>query len=93
MATLNMDNVDSLGQLAADTAMKAAVHYIKFHGLKVDTDTLVETLRANCKIQLPVALRDAKEALDANMEAVAEQTFIATMVLAGHDAAKEACHI
>ncbi len=40
-------------------------------------------------IRLPQALQEAKETLDVHMDQVAEQTFAASMVLAGIEAAKE----
>ena len=52
-------------------------------------DHFCEVLQRNIKARLPKALADAKEALDAHMEAQAEQTFAAEMILAGIDAANE----
>jgi hypothetical protein len=46
-------------------------------------------LREKVSAAVPQALADAKKAFDANMEAVALQTFAASMSLAGIGAAKE----
>lgn len=82
--------MDQLVTVAADTAMKAAVQYIHANGLGYDLDALLACLRANVKARFQEALADSKRALDANMGKIAEQTFLATMALAGIDAAKEA---
>lgn len=57
-------------------------------------EDLFEFIKAELKTGLPAALDDAKEALDANMSAVAEQTFVASITICGIDAAKAwlACH-
>ena len=81
---------NKLGQAAADTAMRAAVSYIKHHNLKADVDALLSCVRAHMKALLGEALFDAKAAIDAHMPQVAETTFLATMAKAGIEAAKEA---
>ena len=81
---------DSLVKFAVDAAIRGAVEYLKAHNLAADPDALLSCVRSWCKIKLPEALRDAKDALDAGMSEVAEQTFAATMALAGIEAAKEA---
>ena len=79
-----------LARFAVDAAARSAVEYLKAHNLKADPDALLSCIRSWCKIKLPEALRDAKDALDAGMSQAAEQTFAATMALAGIEAAKEA---
>lgn len=82
--------VDRLGTIAADVAMRAAAEYIRINNLKVlDYDAATECLRSYCKSRLPMALKDAKDALDCGMGQVAEATFKATMAMAGIEAAKE----
>lgn len=84
---------DQLIQVAANTAMKAAAEYIHKNHLSYEIDSLLACLRANVKARFQEALVESKQALDcnSNMALVAEQTFLATMALAGIDAAKEAC--
>jgi hypothetical protein len=86
MATTLMD-------VAIKAATQGAIEHIKANSLKVDFATLSESLRSMTKIRMPAALHDAKAALDAGMGSVAEQTFLASMVLAGIEAAKESCYI
>jgi len=82
----------NLADVAVKAATQGAVEYIKANNLKVDFANLSESLRTMVMIRLPAALHDAKEALDAGMDQVANQTFLASMVLAGIDAAKKACY-
>ena len=74
----------------AEVAMRAAAEYLARHSLTADPVALTECLKAHLKAALPIALADAKRALDARMEAVALQTFEASLALAGIEAAKEA---
>lgn len=80
----------NLGTVAADVAMKSAVEYMSVHNLEADLDALTECIRFWCKSKLPQAIKDASDAYEANMPKIAEATFIATMRLAGIEAAKEA---
>jgi hypothetical protein len=84
---------NTLADVAIKAATAGAIEYIKTHNLKVDFAFLSESLRAMTKARLPEALHDAKAALDANMGQIAEQTFLASMVLAGVEAAKESCYV
>jgi hypothetical protein len=87
---MNLSNIDSLGTIAANVAMKAAAEYIRANNLKVlDYEAATECLKSYCKTRLPIALQEAKEALDCGMTQVAEMTFKATMAQAGIEAAKE----
>lgn len=90
MSTATQPATDGLGKVAAEVAMGAAILYLKQHNLDADTGALAECLRTWCRIKLPEALRDAKEAIAAHMPQAAEATFRATMALAGIEAAKEA---
>jgi hypothetical protein len=89
MATAIDRATERLGTAAADAAMRAAVEYLRTRGLEVNTDRLVDALRAHVKARLPEALRDAREALACRMTGAATATFLASMQLAGIDAAKE----
>jgi len=80
----------SLGDVAIEIATRGAWEYLRVHQLQADPEALAECLRSWCKIKLPLALKDAKDAIDAHMPQVAEATFAATMVQAGIEAAKEA---
>ncbi len=85
-----MQSLDAFAQIAADTAMRAAAEYIRVHGLKVlDYDAATACLKTYVKTRLLQALLDAREAFEAGMGAVAQQTFLASMRLAGIEAAKE----
>lgn len=81
---------NDLGTVAAQIAMKSAVQYLTVHKLKADPAALAECLKSWCKIQLPAALHDAREAMNCGMSQIAEATFAATMSIAGIEAAKEA---
>ncbi len=67
-----------------------AREYMTKHNLKANQDALAACCKSWLKIQLPIALRDAKEALDCGMTHVAEATFKASLFQAGIEAAKEA---
>jgi hypothetical protein len=84
------DATDSLTRAAAGIAMRAAATYLDKHGLKVADALIVEQLRATIPARFREAIADAREAIDLGMTAVGEETFAASMVLAGIDAAKEA---
>jgi len=79
-----------LGEVATAAALGGAMEYLKAHRLTAIPSDLRECLAAHVKAAVPKALADAKEAFAAGMPEVAEQTFAATMVLAGIEAAKEA---
>ena len=82
---------EQLGQEAADIAIRGALRYLQRHG-RLDLATankLEEPLRRCVKAAIPVALADAKAALDCGMVAVARATFAATMLQAGIAAGKE----
>lgn len=87
---MNENKNMNLAEIATQTAMQAAVEYLRVHNLKANDAALVSCLKAWCKIKLPEALRDAKEAFDCGMHQVGQATFLATMKLAGIEAAKEA---
>jgi hypothetical protein len=83
-----MDN--ELAATACRIASQGAIEYLRVHGLTADMTALSECIRSWVKIKLPDALGDAREALACGMGHVAEQTFAASMMLAGIEAAKEA---
>jgi hypothetical protein len=76
--------------IACEISMRAAINYLQVHDLTADDKALSECLRDWCKIKLPQAMADAKEAIECGMTKAAEATFAATMRLAGIEAAKEA---
>lgn len=87
---MNASRIDQLGTAAAEIAMRAAAEYVRANNLKVlDYDAATACLRSWCKIKLPQALADAKQAQECGMSHVAEMTFKATMAEAGIEAAKE----
>ena len=67
-----------------------AQEYLRCHNLRADDSALLACCKSWLKIELPNALRDAKEAMDCHMPQVAETTFKATLFNAGIEAAKEA---
>jgi len=81
---------DRLGGVAAEAAMRSAAEYLLHHDLTAEPSALCACLRSWIKIKLDEALRDAKQALEAHMPGAAEATFLASMRLAGIEAAKEA---
>ena len=70
-------------------ANRAANEYLAGHGLKADEKALVACLTSWVQTKFPEAMKDARTALDCGMKQVAEQTFAASMALAGVEAAKE----
>lgn len=84
-------SVQTLGAMASDCAIKAAFAYLERHGQMTleNCDKLSDSLRRLCRAALPIALQDAKEALDCGMRETAIATFKATMMQAGIAAAKE----
>ena len=81
---------ERLADVAAQVAGRAAYVYMDKHGLKAEPSALAESLKAMVKLRMGEALHDAKEALDCGMRKMAEMAFVATMIEAGIDAAKEA---
>ena len=86
---MTASSLSSLAQVATDTAILAAATYLRKHGLQAPPEVLSSFLMDWIKIKLPEALRDAKEAIDAGMAEAAQQTFLASMMQAGIEAAKE----
>lgn len=95
---LNLSNIDNLGTLAAEIAMRAAVNFLKQNcpmlmgTAKLSDDeigALLNLIKQHAKAAVVEALADAKKAVEAGMLAAAEQTFKATMALAGIKAAKQ----
>lgn len=82
-----------LGDLAAKALMQAAVDWWQAHvqgtSLETAAATMVLHLRVRGKTALGEGLADAKEAFDAGLGQVAEATFLATIRLAGIQAAKD----
>lgn len=76
-----------LATVYAQVMMKAAVVYCEQHGIKIDAEHLSQCLKAH-KETIRGALKDAKDALDANMPQVAETTFRASAAQAGIAAAQ-----
>lgn len=84
------DGPATLGTIAADTAMKAAVEYLIRTGNPYrDYEALAAELRLGVVAAMPGALDDAKEAIEAGMSSMAQATFITSMRLAGIEAAKK----
>ena len=81
---------EHLAAIAIQSAAMAARAYLNNHDLSADPDALCECIKSHVKISLPVALADAQQALDVGMKDAAAATFIASMRLAGIEAAKEA---
>ena len=84
-----MSKIDSLAKAGCEIAMRAAAKYVQENKLAPDLEQLVSALKQHINDALPVALQDAREALECRMDAIAERTFAASMVVAGIKAAKE----
>lgn len=85
-----MPNVDSLGTLAANQAMKAAADWFRQNKMvEIDYQRATDLIREHARRALPQALADAKDAIDARMSSAASATFSASFRLAGINAAKE----
>ena len=69
-------NIDEFWQLAADTANRAALQYLRAHGQQTAAPRLAKCLRSWCKMKLSEALHDAREAVEAGMGQVAEATLV-----------------
>lgn len=82
-------NTTDLVRPAVQAAMRAAVQYLQVHNLEAEDRALTDALKAHVKAKIGEAIDDAKAAIDCGMTDVAEQTFIASMVLAGVSAARE----
>lgn len=82
--------MEKLVDFAIGQAATAAREYLTVHNLKADSGALADCLRAILKIRLPQALNEVREAMDLRMDKVAQATFVASMRLAGIEAAKEA---
>lgn len=80
----------NLGEASVHIAFKAARQYCAVHDLTANDESLFACCKSWCKIKLPEALHDAKEALACGMNQAAEQTFALSMAAAGIEAAKEA---
>ena len=85
--------ITALGRSAVEIAANAAADYLRNKKVTgrsgIDTQKLLDIIRAQVKSHLDEALNDAKDALDANMSQVATATFKASMIQAGLAAAKE----
>ena len=84
------EKTDALAQGAIKIAAHGAAMYLQKNGLRADAAALAECLKSWVLAKLPEALADAKKALDCHMDTAAAQTFAATMLQAGIEAAKEA---
>ena len=78
------------GQIIVETAYRSAIAYLKEHDLQADDDALMACIKSWCRIKLPEAIADAREAYDRGMNKWGDQTFIASFCIAGIEAAKEA---
>lgn len=83
-------DLDNLATAAVAAATSAAHQHLMHNRLCADPDALAECIKAHVKIAFPAALRDARDAIEASMPRIAEATFLASFVLAGVEAAKEA---
>ena len=86
---MKTENASQLIEVATRAASLAAAEYLRTHNQKAEPSALAVCLTSWCKIKLPEALADAREALACHMDKIAEMTFAATMAQAGIEAAKE----
>lgn len=93
MTTTTTRTIDALGTKAANIAMLASIRYLQGHGW---TNAAISERAADLSLALKAlapaaslrAMDDAREAMECGMVDAAEQTFQATMALAGIEAAK-----
>lgn len=76
-----------LATVYANAMMRAAIAYCDARRIVIDPDHLSQCLRAH-KETISGALADAKAALNAHMDQVAETTFLASAAQAGIASAK-----
>ena len=84
-----MDARSRLARAAMEFAVAGAREYADRNGIFLDLDALSDRLAQHLRATMRGALDDARDAIDAGMVQVAEQTFAASMALAGIAAAKE----
>jgi hypothetical protein len=86
--TASHASIDALAIRGANAMMEAAADYCRVHHLLADVDVLLASIRRVSAVRSGEALADAKEAFDCNMAQIAVATFLASMRLAGIEAAK-----
>jgi len=83
--------MSNLADVSVSIAARGCGEFLRKHGVDnigPTTEAVWPFLRDAVKAALPAALDDARDAFTANMGKVAEQTFSASMVIAGIDGAK-----
>jgi hypothetical protein len=87
---MNNDSLKALADQAIRFVVNGSSDYLRKHGIdpREHLDALLPLLREEATKGAAEALDDAAAAYAANMPQVAEQTFAATMLLAGVAAAK-----
>jgi hypothetical protein len=88
MNTLEQDN--QLAERIVLVAQESAEIYLKTHYLHADRAVLFECVKSWCRVKLPEALADAKQAYEIGMNQWGQKAFFATFIQAGIEAAKEA---
>jgi hypothetical protein len=83
-------NMKELVNVGIAIVAAGAREYMSKHNMKANPEVLAACCKKWQKIQMPVALKDAKEALACGMSQVAEATFKASLFQAGIEAAREA---
>lgn len=88
---MTVNATDTLGDLAAEVAARAAAQFCVQHCLVTTgrTEELIAAIRRHAAKALPIAMDNAKLAIDANMPKQAELLFRLEFALAGANAAKE----
>lgn len=87
---------DGLTAVAGDVMMRAAVESMKKFHIDFTDDNIkriVAALKETMPSTLQEALADAKAAFDANMDQVAQTTFLASFSVAGIAAVKKTFHV
>lgn len=80
--------IQMLSRMAMAIATNAAKTFMTKHGLSASNEALATTLQKELAAAIPDALADAREAFNCGMIEVADQTFRASMALAGIKAAQ-----
>lgn len=84
------DAVTVLASAATHMAIRGAAAYVRAHKItptEAQAPALEEAIKRELDAALPVALDDAREAVEARMESLAVATFATSMRLAGIRAA------
>jgi hypothetical protein len=88
----NLETIDALGRAMGDTALRAAVNYMKANGatlVAADYERFANCVKRHAMAAMDAGLADAKAAFDCGMGQIATLTLSASFTQAGIAGAKE----